>query len=68
MKRRDFLATSMATALFPVGSNWADALARGLPARALDGSDMILPASHIEALAADMRGKIILPGTHGYDK
>jgi|TARA_B110001454_G_scaffold57469_1_gene56171 FAD/FMN-containing dehydrogenase len=68
MKRRDFLTASMATALFPVGSNWAGTLAGGLPARALDGSDMILPASHIEALAADMRGKIVLPGTHDYDK
>lgn len=73
MRRRDFLSASLATtALLPTRHLYADQadLLRtlgDLPARTLDGDDMTLPASDVQALGASMFGAVLLPGSGDYD-
>jgi len=69
MKRREFIGSSLAlAAAWPTGTLAAVLKdLGGLPARTLDGGEATLQASAVEALAAGLRGDLLLPGADGYD-
>jgi len=74
MLRRDFVraATGLAV-LAPASGAFARTLAllatapNLLPARSLTGGELQLPKSDVEALAARLRGELLLPGADGYE-
>ena len=70
MKRRDFIRSGVALAAVasPVRSIAEVLAARGdLPARMLDGGEVLLRASSVEALAGNLRGDLLVPADPGYD-
>jgi len=74
MLRRDFVrATAGLAMLAPAPGALARTLAllaaapRLLPARSLEGRELQLPGSAVEALAASLRGELLLLGAEGYE-
>lgn len=73
MRRRQFIGALSATALLSGTHTSARTLASlangpgGLPARTLTGGETLIPSRHVEALAASLRGAVILPGSESYD-
>jgi hypothetical protein len=74
MKRRQFLALSIASALHaslaratPVDPALLKSLGTQIPAVTLDGTATTLAAADIGDLAAGMRGTVLLPGDGAYD-
>jgi FAD/FMN-containing dehydrogenase len=74
MRRREFLSSAAAVAaLLPARHVFAAQVAnlersRGeLLTKTLDGADAVLRAADIEALAASVRGAVVLPGQPAYD-
>ena len=69
MKRRDFVRWSAGTALtLPFASRWAfGAGAPDVMARTLTGEPVAIAASEVDQLAASLRGRVLLPGSDGYD-
>lgn len=73
MRRRHFLGATGAAALLAGSGAFARtlaALAAGpgdIAARTLSGGETLLPGAHVAALAAALRGAVILPGTAGYE-
>jgi FAD/FMN-containing dehydrogenase len=70
MKRRQFVGAGLAlAAAWPLRG--FTAVLRGvgdLPAKTLAGGDMVLPGSSIEALAASLRGDVLLAGNPDYER
>jgi FAD/FMN-containing dehydrogenase len=74
MRRRDFLTSTLAvSALLPARQLFAAQLAQlkkgaaEITARTLGGAETALSANDLDALAARMRGALLLPGRPGYD-
>ena len=68
MKRRNFLQATLATtASLSSRPLFASSPPKTLAARLLDGQDFMLPLDNIAALAADLRGDIILPDAANYN-
>ena len=63
MKRRQFIGTGLAlAATWPLRGFSAVLKGVGdLPAKTLAGGEVVLPGSTIEALAASLRGDLLLP-------
>ncbi len=70
MLRRDFLTSSLTLAAAWPWRGYASALkpAGDLAARSLDGAELALRASSVEAFAASLHGGLLLPVDAGYDK
>jgi len=70
MKRREFVGASLAlTAAMPFRA-WSAVLKNvaDVAAKSLDGADVTLRGSSVEALAASLRGDVLLPGNPDYDR
>jgi len=69
MKRRQFIGTGLAlAATWPLRGFSAVLKGVGdLPAKTLAGGEVVLPGSSIEALAASLRGDLLMQGSEGYD-
>jgi hypothetical protein len=69
MKRRTFIGSSLALAALAHtrGVTGVLAAAGDLPARSLDGGEILLPASSVEGLAGNLRGELLAPTAEGYD-
>ena len=70
MKRREFVGSGLALA-----ATWPmrgfTSLLKGvgeMPAKTLTGAELTLPGSAIEALAAGLRGEVLLAGSPDYDR
>ena len=70
MKRRDFVGAGVALA-----SSWPlrgfTSVLKGVgdvPAKTLAGGEIVLPGSALEALAAGLRGDVLLSSSQGYDR
>jgi FAD/FMN-containing dehydrogenase len=70
MKRRQFVGSGLA-----LGATWPlrgfTSVLKGVgevPAKTLTGSEIVLHGSVIEALAASLRGEVLLPGSQDYDR
>ena len=70
MKRRQFIGTGLAlAATWPLRGFSAVLKGVGdLSAKSLTGSDVLLPGSSIEALAASLRGDVLLANSEAYDR
>ncbi len=70
MKRRQFVGASLAlAATWPLRGFTAVLKGVGdLPAKTLAGGEVVLPGSSIEALAAGLRGEVLLAGSPDYDR
>ena len=70
MKRRQFVGAGLAlAATWPLRGFAAVLKSVGdLPAKTLAGGDIVLRGSSIEALAASLRGEVLLAGSEGYDR
>lgn len=70
MKRRQFVGAGLSlAAAWPI-SGWSTVL-KGigdLPAKTLDGGDLLLRGSSIESFAASLRGDVLLPDSQDYDR
>ena len=69
MKRRHFVGAGLALAATWPFRGFTSVLkgVADLPAKTLAGGDVVLPGSSIEALAASLRGDLLLQGSEGYD-
>ena len=69
MKRREFVGAGLTlTAAWPL-RGWS-AVLKGVgdvAAKSLDGADLTLPGSSVEAFAASLRGELLTPGSADYD-
>jgi hypothetical protein len=70
MKRREFVGAGLALASAWPLRGWSAILKNvgDVAAKSLDGADIALPGSSIEAFAASMRGDVLLAGSPDYDK
>ncbi len=70
MKRRQFVGASLALAATWPLRGFAFVLkgVGDVPAKSLAGGDIVLPGSSVEALAAGMRGDVLLAGNQDYDR
>jgi hypothetical protein len=70
MKRREFVGAGLAlAAAWPIRSLSAVLKDLGdLPAKSLAGGDLLLRGSSVEALAASLRGDLVLPGSGDYEQ
>ena len=70
MKRREFVGAGLALAAAWPLRGWSAVLKNvgDLAAKSLDGDDLTLPGSSIEALAASLRGDVLLPDNQDYDR
>ena len=70
MQRRQFVGSGLAIAATWPLRGFASALkgVRDVPAKSLAGGEIVLPASAIEALAATLRGEVLLAGSQDYDR
>ena len=69
MKRREFVGAGLAlAAAWPI-TGWSAVLKNvgDLAAKSLDGADLTLPGSSVEAFAASLRGDVLLPGNPEYE-
>lgn len=68
MKRREFiLAGSTLAASLPL-RGWADSKgAADLPAKSLDGGELVLRGSDVQSFAASMRGEVLRRDHSSYD-
>lgn len=69
MKRREFVGAGLALgAAWPI-TGWSAILrnAGDIAAKSLDGADLTLPGSSVEAFAASLRGDVLLPGNADYE-
>ena len=69
MKRRQFVGAGLALAASWPFRGFASVL-KGigdLPAKTLAGGEVVLPGSSIEALAASLRGDLLMQGSEAYD-
>ncbi len=69
MKRREFVGTGLALAAAWPLRGWSAVLKNvgDLAAKSLDGADLTLRGSSIEAFAASLRGNLLMPGNADYD-
>src|SRR4030095_13178026 len=69
MKRREFVGAGLALACAWPLRGWSAVLKNvgDVAAKSLDGADISLPGSSIEAFAASMRGDVLLAGSPDYD-
>jgi hypothetical protein len=69
MRRRDFILASTTLAASLPLRNWAAASTRAadLPAKSLDGDDLVLGGSDVQSFAASMRGEVLRPNHSSYD-
>ena len=69
MKRRHFVSAGLAlAATWPIRGFTSVLKGVGdLPAKTFAGGDIVLPGSSIEALAASLRGDLLIQGSEGYD-
>ncbi|MGH8197991.1 MAG: FAD-binding oxidoreductase [Steroidobacteraceae bacterium] len=69
MKRREFVGAGLAlAATWPFPGRSAVLQKSGdLPAKSLDGADLMLPGSSVEAFAASLRGDLLMRGHEAYD-
>lgn len=69
MQRREFVSAGMALAATWPLSGWSAVLKKSgdLPAKSLDGADLMLPGSSVEAFAASLRGDLLMQGHEAYD-
>jgi FAD/FMN-containing dehydrogenase len=70
MKRRHFVGASLAIATAWPFRGFTSVLkgVGALPAKTLAGGEVVLPGSSIEALAASLRGDVLLPDNPDYDR
>ena len=70
MKRRQFVGAGLALAASWPFRGFASVLqgVGDLPAKSLTGGDVLLPGSSIEALAASLRGDVLLANDEAYDR
>ncbi len=70
MKRRQFVGSSLAlAATWPLRGFTAVLTGIGeVPAKTLSGGEVTLPGSAIEALAAGLRGEVLLASSQDYDR
>jgi hypothetical protein len=70
MKRRQFVGSGLAlAATWPLRGFTSVLKGVGdVPARSLAGGETVLPGSAIEALAAGLRGDVLLAGSQDYDR
>jgi FAD binding domain/Berberine and berberine like len=70
MKRREFVGAGLALAAAWPLRGWSAVLKNvgDLAAKSLDGGDLMLSGSSIEALAAGLRGDVLLPDNQDYDR
>jgi FAD/FMN-containing dehydrogenase len=70
MKRRHFVGSGLAlAATWPLRGFTSVLKDIGdVPARGLAGAEIVLPGSAIEALAANLRGEVLLAGSQDYDR
>jgi hypothetical protein len=69
MRRRDFVGAGLALgAAWPI-TGWSAILKNvgDIAAKSLDGADLTLPGSSVEAFAASLHGDVLLPGNAGYE-
>ncbi len=69
MKRREFVGAGLAlSAAWPI-KGWSAILKNvgDVAAKSLDGADLTLPGSSVEAFAASLRGDVLLPGNADYE-
>ena len=69
-ERRQFVGSSLAlAATWPLrGFAFRIKGVGDVPAKSLAGGDIVLPGSSIEALAAGLRGEVLLAGSQDYDR
>ncbi|MEX0734221.1 MAG: FAD-binding protein [Steroidobacteraceae bacterium] len=69
MKRREFVGAGFALAATWPLPGWSAVLQKSgdLPAKSLDGADLMLPGSSVEAFAASLRGDLLMQGHEAYD-
>ena len=70
MKRRQFVGAGLALAAAWPLRGFASVLkgVGDLPAKSLTGGDVLLPGSSVEALAASLRGDVLLANNEAYDR
>jgi FAD/FMN-containing dehydrogenase len=71
VKRRLFVGSGLALAATWPLRGFTSAVLEGVgevPARTLAGGEIVLPGSAIEALAASLRGEVLLAGSQDYDR
>ena len=70
MKRREFVGAGLALAAALPFRGWSAVLKNlgDVAAKSLDGSDIALRGSSVEALAASLRGDVLLPGNPDYER
>jgi hypothetical protein len=70
MKRRQFVGAGLALAATWPFRGFASVLkgVGDLPAKTLTGGEVVLPGSSIEALAASLRGDVLLANNEAYDR
>ncbi len=70
MQRREFVGTGLAlAATWPLRGFTSVLKGVGdLPAKSLAGGETVLPGSTVEALAASLRGEVLLAGSQDYDR
>jgi FAD/FMN-containing dehydrogenase len=70
MKRREFVGAGLALASAWPFRGWSAVLKNvaDVAAKSIDGADIALRGSSIEAFAASMRGDVLLAGSPDYDK
>jgi FAD binding domain/Berberine and berberine like len=69
MKRRQFVGAGLSLAAAWPLSGWSAVLkgVADLPVKTLEGGDLLLPGSSIEAFAASLRGDLLLKDNAAYD-
>jgi hypothetical protein len=70
MKRRQFVGTGLSLAAAWPLAGWSAVLkaVANLPAKTLDGGDVVLRGSSVEAFAASLHGDVLLPGHQDYER
>ena len=70
MKRREFVGAGLVLAASVPLRAWAAVLGKAgdVAAKSLDGGDLTLPGSSVEAFAASLRGELVLPGHGSYEQ
>jgi FAD binding domain/Berberine and berberine like len=71
MQRRQFVGSGLGLAATWPLRGFASPVLKGVgdvPARNLAGGETVLPGSNIEALAASLRGEVLLAGSKDYDR
>ncbi len=70
MKRREFVGAGLALAAAWPLRGWSTVLkdVGDVAAKTLDGGDLVLRGSSVEAFAASLGGDLILPGNSGYEQ